>query len=233
MVNCETCQRNDAVWAWQPEFDSIVTLGSHYRGSAVIKICGDCRKKIRNQKAIVSEWIVLAMMQNGWKIRYDFHEYGYSRAVAGLGTPVEFMESADLVFDDYTRSKTVNIRTFRIMLRKGLLDVDRCQIAHPDHASHASVKVFYALKRDEPRPASSPAAIKQVSVAVEVSDLKSSAVSVQDAPNSSATGKQVNHITDWILRARILDSLDALNWRRELSGGTWLEMWFDEGVWYG
>lgn len=51
MVNCQLCKEATACWAWQPfgpsaDVASMTTLGSHYRGFAVIKVCNGCRLKI-------------------------------------------------------------------------------------------------------------------------------------------------------------------------------------------
>ena len=49
MTKCEACKINEATWAWQPfgpgeQAYVFTTLGSHYRGFPVIKVCADCQK---------------------------------------------------------------------------------------------------------------------------------------------------------------------------------------------
>lgn len=54
MSKCQLC-RAPAVWAWQPFGPdenplSFATLGSHYRGFAVVKICEGCKARLQSGK---------------------------------------------------------------------------------------------------------------------------------------------------------------------------------------
>lgn len=56
MPRCQVCKLgNEALWAWQPFGPSddwtaaFVTLGSHYRGFPVVKVCDACRQMIKTQ----------------------------------------------------------------------------------------------------------------------------------------------------------------------------------------
>jgi hypothetical protein len=47
MVKCQLCRLNEALWAMQyidGEF-TFTLLGSHYRGSRVVKVCDACKEK--------------------------------------------------------------------------------------------------------------------------------------------------------------------------------------------
>jgi hypothetical protein len=48
MTKCQICKKSTVAWAWQPfgpdsYIQRCTTLGSHYRGFPVIKICDNCR----------------------------------------------------------------------------------------------------------------------------------------------------------------------------------------------
>lgn len=49
---CETCHAQEAIWAWHPfgpgEDHCFTTLGSHYRGWIVIKVCDECKNQIED-----------------------------------------------------------------------------------------------------------------------------------------------------------------------------------------
>jgi hypothetical protein len=52
-MNCQVCNTNNAEWAWQPfgpsdKADTFTTLGSHYRGFPVVKICDECKETAKS-----------------------------------------------------------------------------------------------------------------------------------------------------------------------------------------
>jgi hypothetical protein len=53
MSKCMTCKTDEAIWAWQPfgpadDANTFATLGNHYRGFTVVKVCNNCRETIRS-----------------------------------------------------------------------------------------------------------------------------------------------------------------------------------------
>lgn len=58
MVKCQLCRKEEAIWAWQPfgpdsDSRSFASLGSHYRGFPVIKICDTCKGRIAYGKQLI------------------------------------------------------------------------------------------------------------------------------------------------------------------------------------
>lgn len=57
---CQTCHRHIAQWAWQPcgPDDNIraafTFLGEHYRGFQVVKVCDECKDRIKSGNHV--EW---------------------------------------------------------------------------------------------------------------------------------------------------------------------------------
>lgn len=54
---CVRCKSPEAIWAVQPwgpdERVTVTTLGSHYRGFPVIKLCDECLQTLRSGKKII------------------------------------------------------------------------------------------------------------------------------------------------------------------------------------
>lgn len=51
-MKCQICKNNPVLWAWQPlgpaeNADCFTSLGYHYRGFPVIKICHECYGKLK------------------------------------------------------------------------------------------------------------------------------------------------------------------------------------------
>lgn len=51
-MKCSICKNNPVLWAWQPlgpaeNADCFTSLGYHYRGFAVYKVCDSCRASIK------------------------------------------------------------------------------------------------------------------------------------------------------------------------------------------
>lgn len=48
MGKCQACKAQDVEWAWQPfgpgSRTTFTTLGSHYRGFLVVKVCDTCKR---------------------------------------------------------------------------------------------------------------------------------------------------------------------------------------------
>ena len=47
MMKCQVCKRNEAIWAMQyigEDRPTFSTLGSHYRGFKVTKVCDECKE---------------------------------------------------------------------------------------------------------------------------------------------------------------------------------------------
>ena len=45
---CEICKEREAIWAMQyvgEDTPTFSTLGSHYRGFRVVKVCDECKEK--------------------------------------------------------------------------------------------------------------------------------------------------------------------------------------------
>lgn len=58
-MNCQCCKERgtEAQHAWQPlgpgeKVTSFMTLGSHYRGFPVVKICGACKVRIETGQPV-------------------------------------------------------------------------------------------------------------------------------------------------------------------------------------
>lgn len=56
MVKCQCCGQ-EADWAWQPcgpdeSIASFTTLGSHYRGFLVVKVCDDCKGRVERGERV-------------------------------------------------------------------------------------------------------------------------------------------------------------------------------------
>lgn len=53
LAECEVCRAQGAAWAWQPfgpdedAKSAFSTLGSHYRGFPVVKVCDECKEKVQ------------------------------------------------------------------------------------------------------------------------------------------------------------------------------------------
>ena len=53
-TTCQTCNINEAIWAWHPfgpaddDDHCFTTLGSHYRGFPIVKVCDECKRDIEN-----------------------------------------------------------------------------------------------------------------------------------------------------------------------------------------
>ena len=57
MTKCAVCNVNEAEFAWQPlgpgeNADVFTTLGSHYRGFPVVKICDKCRTDVKRGQTV-------------------------------------------------------------------------------------------------------------------------------------------------------------------------------------
>ena len=53
MTKCQVCKARHAVWAMQyiaEDKPTFSTLGSHYRGFHVTKICDDCKESIQEKE---------------------------------------------------------------------------------------------------------------------------------------------------------------------------------------
>ncbi len=54
MIQCKICHVAVADWAWQPcgpgTVMTFTTLGSHYRGYPVVKVCDWCKRRVQLQK---------------------------------------------------------------------------------------------------------------------------------------------------------------------------------------
>lgn len=47
MAKCQVCKKNEAIWAAQfigEDVPTFSTLGSHYRGFPVVKVCDICKE---------------------------------------------------------------------------------------------------------------------------------------------------------------------------------------------
>lgn len=94
MPKCNCCiyqtTDNQAVWAWQPfgpggVADTFTTLGSHYRGYPVVKVCDGCKKKLQSGESVKfshkrRHYVIFRGLIN------EVREYGYRSPVAGEST---------------------------------------------------------------------------------------------------------------------------------------------------
>lgn len=57
MTTCQRCKQRPAVWAVQDvagEF-TVTTLGSHYRGFKVVKMCDECKTVVQSEQSVLTE----------------------------------------------------------------------------------------------------------------------------------------------------------------------------------
>jgi DNA-binding XRE family transcriptional regulator len=73
MAKCKVCKTTEAVWAWQPFGPNetplcFTTLGSHYRGFPVIKVCDDCHSDIKWGVPVEFEYRVSTYMADDARV---------------------------------------------------------------------------------------------------------------------------------------------------------------------
>lgn len=77
MAKCQLCKRDEAIWAMQyigEDTPTFTTLGSHYRGFRVTKVCDDC-KEIKEAQPMAQEMLRQFLgTVAAWRNEYDAEE---------------------------------------------------------------------------------------------------------------------------------------------------------------
>lgn len=86
MTKCQLCKRTEADWAMQfigEERPTFTTLGSHYRGFAVTKVCSDCQAVAQAAADLLTEGVCVYLPNQAGRLNDYLAQMGRpERAVA-------------------------------------------------------------------------------------------------------------------------------------------------------
>lgn len=110
MPKCQICHQNEAMWAMQyvaSEIPSFTTLGSHYRGFHVTKVCDACREAKKHPKTFLicpvrchdmeeTRAIVAGLERDGWQVHWPPRDTQQTGDATGLRI---CEDNRDAIFD--------------------------------------------------------------------------------------------------------------------------------------